>query len=151
MTISNELHSVSANPEASNRHDPYFVDPGMIASPAPSYYVETAERLGPEMLKKMNRAVSKKIPEKEKKRLLRDHLELVKKATATGLTNKEEMQLRLIRWKLDRIEDAEQGEYLDRIEKIIEAQESLAKQIGSVVSQFDSKKTRPPFRSKSAR
>lgn len=151
MKISDELNAVTANEIASYGHDPYCVDPGAIASPAPSYYVETAGKLGADMLKKMNRDVSKKIPKQEKKRLMREHLELVKKATATGLTKAEERQLKLIRWKLDRIEDAEQGEHLDKIEEIIEAQENLAKEIGSVVSQFVSKKTKSHPRFRSAR
>lgn len=96
----------------------------------------------PPVLKRLNREVSKKIPESEKKRLMIEHLELVKKDARTGLEKSEKRRLQLIRWQLDNIEDAEHGEDLDRLEAVLKAKERFAEEIEKLVGQFKVSKHR---------
>ncbi|MGO9091475.1 MAG: hypothetical protein ACLQGU_12475 [bacterium] len=104
--------------------------------------VSNQENINFAIVRKLNREVSKKIPQSEKKKLMREHLDLVKKRARTGLERSENLRLQLIRWKLDRIEDAEHGEEIDKLEAIIRAKEALAKDLEKIVSQFESPKKR---------
>ncbi|MFP4308262.1 MAG: hypothetical protein ACLFQQ_13690 [Desulfococcaceae bacterium] len=87
---------------------------------------------------KINRQLSKLIPEDAKEALLEERNTLVrKKYDKNGLTKSEERRLALLRWEIERIEDAEIGPDLDELEKKIEEQENFAKKIDEFIRVFN--------------
>jgi paraquat-inducible protein B len=86
---------------------------------------------------KINRQLSKLIPEDAKEALLEERNALViRKYGENGLTKSEERRLALLRWEIERIEDAEIGPDLDELEKKIEEQENFAKKIDEFIQVF---------------
>lgn len=86
---------------------------------------------------KINRQLSKLIPEDTKEALLEERNALVrKKYDGNGLIKSEEKRLALLRWEIERIEDAEIGPDLDDLEKEIEEQENFAKKIDEFIQVF---------------
>ncbi len=78
-----------------------------------------------------------KIPEKYVNELIDERRRLVeKKFNGGGISQSEEKRLALIRWKLDRIDEAELGDDLDRLEKFVSAQESLSEDLNIFLREF---------------
>lgn len=92
--------------------------------------------LGPEDIKKINRAFTKGISPKIEENLIKERNELVKKKVKEHLTKKEQIRLTFLKWQLDRIDDAKHGEHLDFLGRIVGAQEEFAKEIGMFLSQI---------------
>lgn len=79
--------------------------------------------------KEASRRLARLVPQEEHAKLLDKHKYLVEKRFTTGLTRSEELDLQLIRWSLDRIDDANVGAGLDFLERIASSQENLAERI----------------------
>lgn len=97
------------------------------------------ERIGQDfqIQQKINRKLSKLIPEDTKEALLEERNVLVrKKFDGNGLTKSEERRLALLRWEIERIEDAEIGPDLDELEKKVEEQEKFAKKMDEFIQVF---------------
>lgn len=78
--------------------------------------------------RKISRQLAKLIPKDCKKGLLKERNALVrKKFVGNGLAKSEERRLALLRWEIERIEEAEIGPDLDELEKKIEGQEMKSK------------------------
>lgn len=92
--------------------------------------------LGPEDIKKINRAFTKGIPPEFEENLIKERNELVRKKIKERLTKKEQIRLTFLKWQLDRIDDAKHGEHLDFLGRIVGAQEEFAKEIGMFLSQI---------------
>ncbi len=76
-------------------------------------------------------------PPAEKQKVLAERNELLrKKFKGGGISEKEEKRLTFLRWQLDRFDDAETGEVLDRLEMITEGHERFAKELSSFVNQI---------------
>lgn len=79
------------------------------------------------------------VPEQDS--LAAQHSALVQKQFGAGLDADERRELAIIRWKLDRIDDAVEGAHLDLLEQLVERQVELAQS----VAQFESAlRTRMP-------
>lgn len=89
-----------------------------------------------EAIKTANRINTRKIPKNEKEKLIDEHARLVLRQFNQGVSKKEERRLVFVRWQLDRIEDAEHGEYLDFLEQVGTQQERLAKQINRLLGEL---------------
>lgn len=93
--------------------------------------------ISPEKIKEVGRRISKKIPAQEKQKLLEQRNMLVnKRFNGEGLSKKEERTLMLIRWKLDRIDDAEIGRDLDNLEEFVESQNQYANELTNFVEEL---------------
>lgn len=85
--------------------------------------------------KKMARMLD--IPKKHKEELLDERQRLVeKKFNGGGISESEEKRLALIRWKLDRIDEAEYGDDLDRLEMFVASQEKLSEDFNLFLRQY---------------
>lgn len=93
-------------------------------------------RLSSENIKRINRAVTQKIPTEIEEDLFRERNEHVRKKTKRGLSKKEERRLTYLRWQLDRIDDARFGEQLDNLETMVLAQEEFAKELRFLLSEI---------------
>jgi hypothetical protein len=93
-------------------------------------------RLDPGQIKRMNREASRKISAKAKEAFIEERNALVKKKFKKGLSREEERRLRFVRWQLDRIDDAEAGEHLDRLEKFAEYYEDVTREIKMLLGQL---------------
>ena len=87
-------------------------------------------------IKKLNRAITRRISSKDEADLFDEHNALVEKKFRDGLSQKEERRLIYVRWQLDRIDDAKHGEYLDILESMVAEREHFAQQIGYLLNQF---------------
>jgi hypothetical protein len=84
-----------------------------------------------------SRSLAQFIPDEEHSELLKRHSSLVEKRFTEGLTRSEELDLQLIRWNLDRIDDAKFGASLDFLERIASSQENLAERITNTLSAME--------------
>ncbi|MCA9589932.1 MAG: hypothetical protein KC657_31730 [Myxococcales bacterium] len=85
------------------------------------------------------RALAARVSDEQRTRLLQEHRQLAqKKFREGGVTLREERRLQYVRWALDRIEDAESGEQLDRLRLVAQLQERLAADIVAFKSQVRS-------------
>lgn len=105
----------------------------------------------PDVIKEANRSIIRRLPAETKKALLAEHKALVSKKYGDGLSQKEERRLKLVRWELDRFEDAEIGEEIDFIEAFTEVNDQFSSEIrelldklGNSVSSHRSKKRKRP-------
>jgi hypothetical protein len=64
--------------------------------------------------------------ERERQGYFREHGNLINKKFQTGLTKKENLRLKIVRWQIDRIEDALIGENLDKWDTIVDNLEYFA-------------------------
>jgi hypothetical protein len=87
-----------------------------------------------EELRSANRRVARQTPAEERLELYSRHKQLMIKKFTDGLSTAEERELVLLRWNLDRIEDAETGEHLDYLEAVAESAERITKEIASLVT-----------------
>lgn len=92
------------------------------------------------------RMIAAKIPEEEVERLLRGRRALVEKKLAGTISKREELELKLIDWSLDRIEDARYGASLDRLEQAVQMQNDMASKIDSFARQLNDFIQRKPPR-----
>lgn len=93
--------------------------------------------INPETLIEVNRAVTRRIPQEDRKKLFSEHEDLVRKKYADGLSRREERRLSLLRWELDRIEDAEIGTGMDVLEAFTEANVQFASEIDKLLNQLE--------------
>jgi len=94
--------------------------------------------LDPRAVRAANRAIAGLTPPGERQRLMKRQGDLAARQIADELSESEERELQLVRWQLDRIDDALAGEALDVFETVVDEQEHLAKKIGDFVSQLKS-------------
>lgn len=88
-------------------------------------------------LKDINRLITRKISPQVKKGLVDERNSLVDKKFKDGLSTKEERRLTYVRWQLDRIDDAEEGEVLDYFERIADQHENFAKEISTLLNRLN--------------
>lgn len=77
------------------------------------------------------RELARRLPAEMRKELYAEHGALVDKDFTSGLSARETTRLRYLRWQLARIEDAEIGHQLDRLEALADLQEAIAQKIDS--------------------
>jgi len=77
------------------------------------------------------------VSESEYRKLLAERQLLVDKELEENLSKKERCRLALVRWSLDRIEDAKYGLALDVLEDRVRAYEKLAIDIASLTEQIE--------------
>jgi len=95
------------------------------------------QTLSSNKIKEYNREVSKKIPPEVIEELIEERQAIVLKKYSEGIEPDEERRLKLIEWKLDRIEDAESGEHLDRLEYYVKLHEEFAEEIDKLLELSD--------------
>ena len=88
--------------------------------------------------RRTSRALTRRMPDTERKRLYQEHAELVNRMFTSELSSDESKRLRYVRWKLDRIEDAQTGDTLDELQMIAEDRAHLARQLKSFIEQAKS-------------
>jgi hypothetical protein len=98
-----------------------------------SYEPKALPKISINEIKRLNREITRRIPPKEVELLFNEHNFLVQKKFSEGISEKEEKRLKLIRWELDRIEDAFHGENIDRLESFLEGYERFAKDINEFI------------------
>jgi hypothetical protein len=85
------------------------------------------------------RRVAARVSEDEYKALLKRHGEIARKEfVAAGMSRREELELALLRWEIDRVEDARSGLYLDALERIVVAQERMAETVSEAAKSYQS-------------
>lgn len=99
--------------------------------------------LSSDTIKTINRAITLKIPQREKDNLIKERNQLVEKEFKVGLGDKENRRLTYVRWQLDRIDDAESGEFLDYLERMTDTHEKFAKELQGLMNQVGMIKSRP--------
>lgn len=72
---------------------------------------------------------SANVPDAERQALLKERQLLLDKLFDGQITRQQEIRLEYVRWSLDRIEDANHGEYLDLIESHIEHYERWIREL----------------------
>ena len=87
-------------------------------------------------IKDINRLITRKISPKVKQDLTEERNLLARKKFGDGLSNKEERRLAYVRWQLDRIDDAEDGEMLDYLDKVADEHEKFAKEISTFLNKL---------------
>lgn len=75
--------------------------------------------------------------EAEYQGLLAAHSALMATKYTGGLSTKQERRLALLRWQLDRVEDARYGDALDRLEGYVEEHERLSRRIQSAAEAIE--------------
>lgn len=108
----------------------------LISLPSAPTAFPKRESISADLIKRLNRAITKKTPAEEVKSLVDERNILVMKRTKAGLTRDEERRLTYLRWQLDRIDDAQYGEILDIFEKTAEEYERFASDIDSLLTQL---------------
>lgn len=102
--------------------------------------VETTADLGSEDILG-SRAAARKIAllttDEEYQELLGEHRRLVEKRFKDGLARSEELRLQLLRWTLDRIEDARYGHDLDLLERLTAAHEYIASNVARATDELE--------------
>ena len=93
--------------------------------------------LTPEIIIEANRAVTRRIPLETRKKLISEHQNLVRKKYGDGLSRREERRLNLVRWELDRIDDAEIGPQMNVLEAFTDANEQFAHEIEKLMNQLN--------------
>lgn len=78
--------------------------------------------------------------EDEVKSLLRERRELLAKKFDGTLTKVEGHRLQLVRWNLDRIEDARHGQHLERLENAVVAYEKFQGDVERLIAEIESVK-----------
>src|SRR6478752_10543382 len=84
----------------------------------------------------LGRELAARTPTEEVTRLMTEHRRLAVKKVKEGLTPQEARSLQLIRWNLDRIEDAQVGHGLDELERSAAAHEELAREVAAFVQEL---------------
>lgn len=75
--------------------------------------------------------------------LLQRHQALVeKKLSDVGLEREESMELRRIRWQLDRIDDAVEGDHFDLLELAVRQQKALASEVAATAAMIQQRAPR---------
>lgn len=87
--------------------------PGVLKLPTFGNYVYAATA------RKAGRVNARAISTEEHDALLAERQSLLDKIFAGTATRQETNRLEYVRWSLDRIEDAEHGEHLDRLEEVV--------------------------------
>ncbi|WP_437580154.1 hypothetical protein [Sorangium sp. So ce887] len=95
------------------------------------------------------RAVARKIPKERYAELMSEHQRLAMKEVLGNISTSESRQLRLVRWQIDRVEDARHGQDIDRLEEIARVHQTLAHDINALVSQLGPVSGKGKGRSKS--
>ena len=95
-------------------------------------------------IREINRAITRKTLLPEKNKLIEERNTIVGKKFDGGLSKREERRLTLVRWQLDRLDDAEFGEGLDFVETVTEEHEKFAQEINHLLDQLktDTRKRR---------
>lgn len=75
------------------------------------------------------------VPDEEYQALKSTHRELVKRKFVSGLSKKEVLELRMLRWQLDRLEDARTGGALDGLESLVLTHEFLSRNVLKVAAE----------------
>lgn len=88
------------------------------------------------------RSIASQISAAEVGRLDAEHRDLATRRVLDGLSASDENRLRLIRWKLDQIEDAAIGERLDELEEFAERQEATAQQVAALLAELQKNRLR---------
>jgi hypothetical protein len=92
--------------------------------------------LSPANIKQINRGITRKIPQSEKQEVINERNRLVQKQFKGGLSDRENNRLKYVRWQLDRIDDAETGEFLDYLQIITGGHEKFAKELQGLLGQI---------------
>jgi hypothetical protein len=103
----------------------------------PSEDVEDSGGFSPSTVKEANREFTRLTLLAEKPRLLEEHRQLVAKEFSTDLTRIDQQRLRWIRWQLDRIEDAEFGQQIDRFRALIKSHRDLGDDIRKLIAKLN--------------
>lgn len=126
-----EYQTEKESPEKEESERLEDISTGGLHIDTPQIEIETRRRL--------NRAISAKISPETEEQLIEERNYLVdKKFNGAGLSRKEAKKLALIRWKLDRIDDAEYGEELDRLSAFVSAQEKYSNDLHDFISKLES-------------
>lgn len=99
--------------------------------------IQTESKVSINERKFLNREITKKIPQSVKDEFIKEHILLVKQKFDQGLSKAEDRRLTHVRWQLDRIDDAEHGENLDRLERFTEGIETFAVEIDKLLKNFE--------------
>ncbi len=102
--------------------------------------------LSPDNIRKINRLITRKISTGEKEAVINERNQLIQKQFKGGLSPKEERRLTYVRWQLDRIDDAESGEFLDYLGQITESHEKFEKELKGLLGQMEIVQSRPKRR-----
>ncbi len=115
--------------------------PMMSESPAPQSRRRRASDKGSlpaSAARKAGRQAALKATEEEFKALFERHRALARKRVVGEITASENLELQLVRWELDRIEDARSGPARDMLWAAIEPRRELAHDITSLVKELKS-------------
>jgi hypothetical protein len=93
--------------------------------------------LSAQRIREFSRKITKRIPRRERENFIEERNELVTKKFKAGLSRKEERRLALVRWQLDRIDDADHGATLDFMEKIAEDYMTFAHDLDRILEQLE--------------
>lgn len=77
-----------------------------------------------------NREVTKKNLLPRQDDIITERSKLINKKFKDGISKLEERRLKYLDWQLDRIDDALNGEHLDKLEKMVQMHEKLARSVG---------------------
>jgi hypothetical protein len=86
--------------------------------------------------KRAGRVNAASIDEKEVEQLLEERATLINKKFDTGLSKAETRRLALVRWNLDRIQDARHGEALDDLEAAVSLYEQIGHEITNLMHEL---------------
>jgi hypothetical protein len=152
-TKSSKINEIIANTTVSTEllHFAQKTEEPKSASTLADLWTPAVPEFSPENIKKINRAITRKMPEAERKQIISERNQLVQKQFKVSLSIKEEKRLKYIRWQLDRIDDAESGEFLDYLEKITEAHEKFAKELNAFLTQISNIQISTKKRKKTSR
>jgi hypothetical protein len=109
---------------------------------APSWLGNLAvgEDLSGDQIKAQSRALCRRIPPEEAQKIRRDRQRLILKEVRTGrLDAYEAVQLQMLEWHLDRIGDAKLGPHIDNLERFVEEDKRIGKEIDRFLDALDSK------------
>ena len=88
-------------------------------------------------------AIASRTSDSERKRLISEFRKLTEKDLMDTLNRSERCQLRLVRWELDRIREAEVGPGLETLKELAQLQRDVARDVSEFVASAKNM-ARPP-------
>lgn len=90
-------------------------------------------------VRQTHRVFAKQIPDDVRRTFYEERARLVRQEAEGGLRPEQARRLRMVEWQLDRIEDADAGESLDRLARAVDIQERFTKDVALLVGALDAR------------
>jgi len=118
--------------------DSRYLGPVVVQRQTRAFRTDSREGHGMVPATRGGRMLASRVSDAEVEELHREHGRLALQKVQGTITAAEQRRLKMLRWQLDRIEDAQFGAALDVVESLVEAHERLGRRIDANVEALGS-------------